>query len=266
MAYTADPPSCKESKRVRTALIAGNWKMHKTVAEARALAEAVVAATAGGAVEVVLAPPFTALAAVSAIARPAGVGVAGQTMHAAGQGAFTGEISPVMLAELASHVILGHSERRTLFGETDAGVSQKAVAALAHGLVPIVCVGETTAQRDAGTTDEVVTAQLAGSLAGLPPAQGAGLVVAYEPVWAIGTGRACDAVEAGRVAALVRSWLAGRFGAGTAEAVRVLYGGSVTPANAAEILAQGDVDGALVGGASLDAAAFAAIARSAPGR
>jgi triosephosphate isomerase len=171
-----------------------------------------------------------------------------------------------MLAEMASHVILGHSERRTLFGETDVGVSQKAASALAHGLVPIVCVGETTAQRDAGATDEVVTAQLAGSLAALAPEQGASLVVAYEPVWAIGTGRACDPAEAGRVAALIRGWLAGRFGAGAAEAARILYGGSVTPANAAEILAQHDVDGALVGGASLDAAAFAAIARAAPGR
>jgi triosephosphate isomerase len=248
-------------------LIAGNWKMHKTVAEARALAEGVVAATTGLAgVELVLAPPSTALAAVAAIARPAGVGVAGQTMHWADQGAYTGEVSPVMLAELASHVILGHSERRTLFGETDAGVSQKARAALAHGLVPIVCVGETADQRDAGDTDLVVAAQLAGSLAGLAPDQVGGLVVAYEPVWAIGTGRACDADEASRVAGLIRDWLARHCGVAAAELVRILYGGSVTPANAGDILARDHVDGALVGGASLDAANFAAIAQAAPRR
>jgi triosephosphate isomerase (TIM) len=252
---------------VRKPLIAGNWKMHTTVANARALAEGVAALTAGLThVESVVAPPFTALAAVSAVARPAGLGVAGQTMHWVDQGAYTGEISPVMLAELATHVILGHSERRTLFGETDAGVSRKTCAALAHGLVPIVCVGETADQRDAGATDDVVTGQLAGSLAQLSADQCGGIVVAYEPVWAIGTGRACDATEASRVAGLIRRWLVARFGAEAAEAVRVLYGGSVTPANAAELLDQPDIDGALVGGASLDAASFTAIAQAAPRR
>ncbi len=238
--------------------------MHKTVAESRALAAAVVAGVASrSATEVVLAPPYTALAAVAEVASGSGVGVAGQNMHWAEQGAFTGEVSAAMLAELASHVILGHSERRALFGETDEGVARKVVAALAHGLTPIVCVGETETQRDAGDTDGVVTAQLAGGLEGLTAEQGTRLVVAYEPVWAIGTGRACGAAEASRVAGVIRRWLAARFGSTVADGVRVLYGGSVGPANAAELLAGPDVDGALVGGASLDATSFLAIVSAA---
>lgn len=248
---------------MRTPIIAGNWKMHKTVAESRALAAAVVAGMAGRpGVEVVLAPPATALAAVAEVVASR-VGVAGQNMHWAPRGAYTGEVSAEMLAELASHVLVGHSERRALFGETDEGVRRKVAAALALGLTPIVCVGETEAQRDGGATDAVVTAQLAAGLDGLTAGDGSRLIVAYEPVWAIGTGRACDAAEAGRVAGVVRRWLAGRFDGSVAEGVRILYGGSVGPDNAAALLAAPEVDGALVGGASLEAGSFLAIVAAA---
>jgi len=237
--------------------------MHQTQAEARSLATAVVTAVGGQTrVQVVLAPPSTALAAVAEVTRGSGVAVAAQNMHWAAQGPYTGEVSPVMVAELASHVILGHSERRTLFGETDEGVNRKVHAAVAQALVPIVCVGETAAERDAAVTDAVVTRQLTDGLAGLAETAFGALVIAYEPVWAIGTGRACDAAEAGRVAGVIRAWLTARSVA-AADAVRVLYGGSVTANNARELLHAPDVDGALVGGASLAAASFVAIVEAA---
>jgi triosephosphate isomerase len=184
-------------------------------------------------------------------------------MHWADEGAFTGEVSPLMVREHADYVILGHSERRALFGETDLGVNRKVHAAFGHGLVPVVCVGETEAQRDAGDTDAVVGGQLDAALEGLAVEEAARLVVAYEPVWAIGTGRACAADEAARVTGLIRGRLAAAFGDDVAGRVRVLYGGSVKPANVAGYLAQPDVDGALVGGASLTADAFVPLVEAA---
>lgn len=258
------------SRTVRTALIAGNWKMHTTLPTARDLARAVadIAAAPGvtGAVDVLVAPPFTALAAVSDVARGTPVLVAAQTMHWADRGAFTGEVAAPMVAELASHVILGHSERRQLFHETDADVNRKVHAALAHGLVPIACVGETLAEREAGQTDAVVARQVDAALEGVAPDEAARLVVAYEPVWAIGTGRACDPAEAGRVMRAIRGRVAAAFGAPAGGGVRLLYGGSVTPDNTAAYFADPDVDGALVGGASLKADAFGAIIRAAAAR
>jgi len=239
--------------------------MHKTVAAARELAAAVIEHTRGGDTDILLAPPYTALAAVAEALRGTPVLVGAQDMHWADQGAFTGAISPPMVAELASHVILGHSERRHVFGETDLEVNRKVHAAFAHGLVPIVCIGETAGERDAGRTDAVVLGQLAAALEGIGPDEAPRAVIAYEPVWAIGTGRACDTAEAARVMGLVRAWIARTFDAETAGAVRILYGGSVTPANSAAYLAMPDIDGALVGGASLAAESFAAIARSAGG-
>jgi len=263
---------------VRVPLIAGNWKMHKTVAAARELARSIVDAigadgTTGGAgaanaigpatVDIVVAPAYTALAAVADAARGSPVRVAAQDMFWADQGAFTGAISPLMVAELATCVILGHSERRHVFGETDLEVNRKVHAAIGHALVPIVCVGETEAERDAGATEGVVLGQLAAALEGVGIDEAALVVVAYEPVWAIGTGRACDASEANRVMASLRGWIARAFDPTTAAGVRVLYGGSVNAANAAGFLAMPDVDGALVGGASLEAASFVAIVRAA---
>jgi triosephosphate isomerase len=249
---------------LRKRLIAGNWKMHGTVAEARLLAQAVVAAISGETkVEVLLAPPFTALAAVSEIARPAGLRVAAQDMHWAAKGAFTGAISPAMVAEWAEGVILGHSERRALFGESDLEVNRKLHAAVDAGLMPILCIGETEDRRDAGQADAVVLGQLEAALEGLDASEIAAMVVAYEPVWAIGTGRACDPDEAGRMMGLIRSRLAGRIGDALAGRLRLLYGGSVKPDNVDSYLAAADIDGALVGGASLEAASFAALVSAA---
>lgn len=239
--------------------MAGNWKMNTSLASGVELARAVRASRVPKDVEVWLAPPATALAAVAEAVAGSEIAVAAQTCHWADAGAFTGEISPAMVAEVASGVILGHSERRALFGETDEGVNRKVHAALAHGLTPFVCVGETLEQRDAGRTDAVVLGQLDAGLAGIADDEAARLVLAYEPVWAIGTGRACDTDEAGRVCGLLRARVAETFGDAAAEALRVLYGGSVKPTNVAGYLAQADIDGGLVGGASLDAASFAAL-------
>jgi triosephosphate isomerase len=247
-------------------LIAGNWKMHRTLAEARELARAVMDAVAGvlvpgpeAAVEVVLAPPFPALAAVREVVQGSGIRLAAQNMHWADQGAFTGEVSPVMVAELAERVILGHSERRRLCSEIDAEINRKVHAAYAHGLGPVVCIGESAAEREAGQTDEVLVVQLAMSLDGIDRHEAARLVIAYEPVWAIGTGRACAPVEAARVAGFIRTWLAHAFGPAPAAGARILYGGSVTASNIGPYLAADEIAGALVGGTSLDAGAFAAI-------
>ena len=249
---------------MRAPLIAGNWKMHKTVAEARALAGDVLSVTEGrSGVDVLLAPPFTALAAVAEVVAGQAILVAAQDCHWADAGAFTGAISPPMVAELATHVILGHSERRAIFGDTDDEVNRKVHAALAHGLSPIVCIGESEAERDAGRADAVVSAQLEAALAGVADAEAQRLTVAYEPVWAIGTGRACDTAEAGRVCALVRGALADRFDDAAAATIRILYGGSVKPDNIDGYMAAEDIDGALVGGASLNATSFAALVHAA---
>jgi len=246
---------------VRRPLIAGNWKMHKNVEEARALVRGIREGLPGdAAADVLVAPPFTALAAVVEAARGSAVAVGAQNAHFETKGAFTGEISPAMLVDVGcSHVILGHSERRQLFGETDEGVARKAVASLSHGLVPIVCVGETRDEREAGQTDAVVERQIERALRELTPDQVAGLVVAYEPVWAIGTGLAATPEQAQEVHAGIRRQVSGSHGEAVAAALRILYGGSVKPDNAKVLLGQADIDGALVGGACLEAASFLAI-------
>lgn len=241
---------------MRQAVIAGNWKMHKTVAEAVALARA-VRAGAGGDAEVLLAPPFTALVAVAEALKGGPVALAAQNMHWEAGGAFTGEISPVMLHDAGcSHVILGHSERRQLFGETNEGVARKAAAAFAHGLTPVVCIGETLAERESGRTMEIVEQQLERALRPLSPEQAAVALVAYEPVWAIGTGRNATPRQAQEVHAFIRRRVSASHGEPAAAALRILYGGSVKPDNVGALMAEPDVDGALVGGASLEADSF----------
>ncbi len=250
---------------MRRPIIAGNWKMYKTVAEAVNFVMKFQEKTAGvSGVEMVLCPPFTALAAAAERLAGTGIAVGAQDMFWEDEGAYTGEISPVMLREAGCrYVILGHSERRQYFGETDETVNKKVRAALRHGLVPIVCVGERLEEREAGSTEEVVRRQVEGSLAGLQPRAAAGLVVAYEPVWAIGTGRTASAEDAQQVNAFIRGLLRRLFGGEAAEAIRIQYGGSVKPGNIAGLMSQPDIDGALVGGASLDPDSFAAIIRGA---
>ncbi|MEN9800590.1 MAG: Triosephosphate isomerase [Pseudomonadota bacterium] len=253
-------------RKVRKPVVAGNWTMHKTAAEAQSLARELRNAlgVVRDQVEVVLAPPFTALYPVGKAVEDSNLLLAAQNCHAEAQGAFTGEVSAPMLKELGCRfVILGHSERRQLFGETDEGVNRKAKAVLAAGMLPIVCVGETLQERESGRTLEIVSRQLAGGLAGLDGAAVGRLVIAYEPVWAIGTGRTATSAQAQEVHAHVRGWVAQAFGKEAAAAVRIQYGGSVKPDNAVELLGQPDVDGALVGGASLKAADFAAIVKAA---
>lgn len=251
----------------RVPIVAGNWKMNKSAVEAAALLEGMLSelkAITG--VERVICPPFVALAALAPRLAGSGIGLGAQTMHWEDSGAFTGEISPLMLKGLCSHVILGHSERRALFGETDETVKRRLHAALTHGLVPIVCVGETLAENEAGKTAEVVTRQVKGALAGLTEEQAAGLVVAYEPVWAIGTGKAATPGGANDViGGMIRPALAELYSGALAQSIRVQYGGSVTAANAAELFAQPDIDGALVGGASLKPSEFVAIVAAARG-
>lgn len=238
---------------MRRPILAGNWKMNLTIAQATEFVRGIrrgLNATKG--VDRVLCPPFTVLAPIKDLLAATEIGLGAQNMYWEEKGAFTGEISPAMLQELCQYVILGHSERRAYFGETDEGVNRKLKAALAHGLNPIVCVGETEAEYDAGQTEQVVSSQVRGCLAGLTSEEVAGLVIAYEPVWAIGTGKAATAAGAGSVIGLnIRGTIAGLYGEAAAEAVRVQYGGSVTPANVAEFMAHPDIDGALVGGASL---------------
>jgi len=251
----------------RTPLIAGNWKMHKGRGEAFDFASEIAGAVGGlDAVDIAICPSFTAIDVVADLLGPLGVGIWGQTMHEAEQGAFTGEVSAAMLADSgANGVLLGHSERRALFGETDDALARKVPAALAAGLDPVLCVGETEQERDAGATSERLRAQLAGALDQLDAARALQLTIAYEPVWAIGTGRTATPVQAQEAHADVRAWLDERFGPDVAQTIRILYGGSVKPENAAELLRCPNVDGALVGGASLDAAAFGAIAKAARG-
>ncbi len=247
----------------RVPLIAGNWKMHKTVGEAEALIQALLPRVASlESVEIAVCPPFTALAPMVDSARGSRVAVFAQNMHEADHGAFTGEVSAAMLLDLGvSGVILGHSERRAFFGETDAALARKLPAALTAGLTPILCVGETEAQRLAGETEAHVRAQLESDFAAVEPERYAEVVVAYEPIWAIGTGRVATPAQAQEAVAFVRSVLAER--SAEAERIRVLYGGSVSGENAVELLALADVDGALVGGASLTAESFAAICAAA---
>jgi triosephosphate isomerase len=244
----------------RTPLIAGNWKMYKTEEQAEEFIQALlpqVAATEHA--DVAICVPFTDLRAMVDSARGSRVEVFAQNMHHELEGAYTGEISPAMLYELdVRGVVLGHSERRQLFGETDKALALKVPAALAAGLAPILCVGESEAERDAGDTERKLRHQVQEDLAGVPTDKLTEVVIAYEPIWAIGTGRVATAEQAQETIAFIRALVAGRDAAAGA-AVRILYGGSVKPENAAELLALPDVDGALVGGASLDAASFAAI-------
>lgn len=244
---------------MRSKLIAGNWKMHKTVAEAIALTDAIVAGLAQvpAGREVLICPTFTALGAV--VARPRGaVHVGAQNLYPEVQGAFTGEISPGMLVDIGcTHVIVGHSERRQLFGESDALIARKTAAALNAGLTPIVCVGETRAERESGRAEAVVLGQIAGALSGLAD-QLSKIVVAYEPVWAIGTGLTATSADAQAMHAAIRGELR-RIGGNAADVVRIQYGGSVKPDNVDELMAQPDIDGALVGGAALVAESFLRI-------
>jgi len=248
----------------RQPFIAGNWKMHKTVAEARALAREIRQGVAPGRrAEVALAPPYTALSAVAAELVGSDIRLAAQDAFWEKQGAYTGAISPAMLADVGCHyVIVGHSERRQLFGDTDAIVNKKLTAVVAAGLTPILCVGETRAEREADKTLQVVRDQLSQGLGALKPATGAALVIAYEPVWAIGTGLTATPDQAQTVHHFIRSLLREFLGA-LAEAIRIQYGGSVTPDNAATLLAQPDIDGALVGGASLKPELFLPIINAA---
>jgi triosephosphate isomerase len=252
---------------MRTPLIAGNWKMFKTAQDAvafvtdlRGLVKSVTD------VEVVVAPPFTAIHAAATAARDSNIRLASQDLYWEREGAFTGEISPAMVkAAGATFAIVGHSERRRLFGETDAIVNRKAMAAMAAGLTPIVCVGETLEEREKNLTLDVLDRQIKDGLDGVTAPQVAQIVIAYEPVWAIGTGRNATSAQAGEVHAHIRKRLRQWFGGDAADACRILYGGSVKPDNIRELIAEPDVDGALVGGASLDVRSFGdLVTRSRP--
>jgi triosephosphate isomerase len=246
----------------RTPVVAGNWKMNTTVAEAVVLADALRDGLDGiVSVERVLCPPFVSLVAVRERLAASSLRLGAQNMYFEPKGAFTGEISPLMLAELVDYVILGHSERRHVFGESDELVNRKVQAALGHGLRPILCVGETLAEYEAGQTREVVTRQLRQGLDGVPKLDP--VVIAYEPVWAIGTGRPATADGANTVMGELRALVAQLYDGAAADAVRILYGGSVTPDNFAAFIAQPQIDGGLVGGASLVAASFTTITQQA---
>jgi triosephosphate isomerase (TIM) len=246
----------------RTPYIAANWKMNKTIAEASEFIDALLPRIAATQHDVVVCPPFTALQEVVERRRGTAVRVAAQNMHFGESGAFTGEISAPMLVELdVEAVVLGHSERRQFFGETDAALAKKVPAALAAELEPILCVGESAEAREAGETETVLERQLQADLAEVSDEDVAKVVIAYEPIWAIGTGKVAAAEQAQEACAFIRDVLRARGAA--ADDVRVLYGGSVKPGNAAELLALPDVDGALVGGAALDAEDFAAIVEAA---
>jgi triosephosphate isomerase len=253
---------------MRTLFVAGNWKMNKTIAEARALVSGMSAAlNAIKGVEKVLCPPFMALFPVAALLTGTDIGLGAQDMHWEAKGAFTGEVAPDMVAEFCKYVIIGHSERRTYFAETDETVNKKTNAATNSHLIPIVCVGETLAEYESGRTAEVVSRQTRAGLKGLDPEFAKQIVIAYEPVWAIGTGRASTAENAsGVIRDFIRKPVTELYGEATAKGARVLYGGSVTAANAAEFFGMPEIDGALVGGASLKVDEFLAIVRSAANR
>jgi triosephosphate isomerase len=247
---------------MRTPLVAGNWKMNKGVDETRELMSdilSLVQDTHG--VEIAVCPPFVSLTIVKASLIGTDIRLGAQNMHDQDKGAFTGEISPTMLAGWVDYVILGHSERRQLFGETDDFINRKVLAALKHGLMPILCVGETLEQNEAGETEAVLARQTRECLVNINTSLATKIVIAYEPIWAIGTGRAATANDAQDRCAFIRDQLRKQFNAHS-DNIRIQYGGSVSPSNAAEILSKPDVDGALVGGASLKAADFAAIVKA----
>ena len=245
---------------MRKPLIAANWKMNTTPAEAVELVKGILPGLSGiVGVEILVCPPFISLVPVSAVLHETQVMLGAQNCHFEERGAFTGEISPLMLKGICLYVILGHSERRNLFGETSQVVNKKVRAALKAGLKPILCVGESLADNEAGKTADVVGTQIRHSLEGIRDA--GGLVVAYEPVWAIGTGRAATATQANTTIKMIRDVLATLVGKQTADMTRILYGGSVTGANASEFMAQPEIDGALVGGAGLKSAEFVSIVK-----
>ena len=246
---------------MRTPIIAGNWKMFTVVEEAKALVLALKDLVKDVTnVEVVVCPPFISLQAVKDVLAGSRIGLGAQNVYWEKNGAFTGEISAPMLKSVGcTYVIIGHSERRTYFGETDETVNKRVFAALSEGLKPIVCVGETLEERESGKTFDVIKRQIVGGLANLSVEQMASVVIAYEPVWAIGTGKTATPAQAQEVHAFIRKLLNDIFGQTTAEATRIQYGGSVKPDNATELMSQPDIDGALVGGASLKADSFEKI-------
>lgn len=246
---------------MRTPVIAGNWKLFKTIAEATSMVSDLKALVAGSKdVEIVVAPVFTALSSVSDAISGSNINLAAQNCYWEEEGAFTGEVAPKLLKDAGcSHVIIGHSERRQYFGETDATVNKKTKAAIAAGLIPIVCVGETLTERETEKTFSVVETQIQCSLEGFSPEVVSKMIIAYEPVWAIGTGKTASDAQAEEVHSFIRDLLKRLFGESTANAVRILYGGSVKPDNVKGLMSQKNIDGALVGGASLKADSFAAI-------
>lgn len=253
---------------MRKKIIVGNWKMNKTVEESAKLATELVAAVKGQAfadnVEIGIAPTYLALDRVAGILKGTPIRLAAQDVHFENQGAFTGKVSVDMLKGIGvTHVILGHSEPRTLFGETDAAVNKKTLKVLSEGLTPIVCVGETLAERESNVTENIVSAQVKAAYQGVSAVDAAKTVIAYEPVWAIGTGRTASDEQAQAVHKFIRGLMTELYGAGTAEAVRIQYGGSMKAENAAGLLKQGDIDGGLIGGASLKVDSFLGIIKAA---
>ncbi|KZE36444.1 triose-phosphate isomerase [Bhargavaea cecembensis] len=250
---------------MRKPIIAGNWKMHKTLGEAESFFDSVKGKLPeAGQAETVICAPAPFLASLAGRAGDATPAVGAQTMHEEEKGAFTGEVSPVMLTDLGvRYVVIGHSERREYFNETDQSVNRKVKAAFGHGLVPIICVGESLEERESGKTAEKISGQVRAALDGIGAENAAGAVIAYEPIWAIGTGKTATSEMANEACGEIRSTLADLFGQDTAEQIRIQYGGSVKPENIEELLAQPDIDGALVGGASLEPESFIALAEAA---
>ena len=250
---------------MRKPVIAGNWKLYKTSAEAVELVSGLLPLVSGADnVEIVVAPVFTVLDRVNRVIAGSNVKLAAQDCYWEAEGAFTGEVSPRMLLDAGcSHVIIGHSERRQYFGETDETVNKKLKAAVASGLIVLFCIGETLAERESGRTFEVLKRQLAGGLAGVPEAGLKKVIVAYEPVWAIGTGKTASDDQAQEAHAFIRGEIKGLYSASAADSMRILYGGSVKPDNIAGLISRPDIDGALVGGASLKADSFAALVNAA---
>jgi triosephosphate isomerase len=248
---------------MRKPIIAGNWKMYKTIPEAQKLVKELLGELGGNnQVEVVFCPPFTALAAVKELLQNTPYGLAAQNLYWKEEGAFTGEISPQMLKDAGcDYVIIGHSERREYFGETDETVNLKAKAALNVGIKPIICVGESLAQREAQETESLIKRQTEAALAGINPADTPRIVIAYEPIWAIGTGKSSNGADANQVIGLIRKTVAGIFDGEVASQMRIQYGGSVKPENIKEFMDQPEIDGALVGGASLKTDSFMKIIR-----
>ncbi|HOB19973.1 MAG TPA: triose-phosphate isomerase [Candidatus Atribacteria bacterium] len=245
---------------MRRPIIAGNWKMNKTPDEAAAMVKELAPLVKDAGAEVVICAPFVSIQAVKEAAAGTNIKVGAQNMHWEEKGAYTGEVSPVMLKAIGvEYVIIGHSERREYFAETDETVSKKVISALAHGLVPIVCVGETLAQREQGITRELVEKQTEAAFKGVSPEDVKKCVIAYEPIWAIGTGKTATSEDANEMIGYIRKTIARTHGSEAAEAMRIQYGGSMKPENAAELMAMPEIDGGLVGGASLKAADFARI-------